>query len=95
MNLRAGVLHLAPSASGRFNPRREGIIKAQFSACNPKVHPEAQPAVGLETRDFVRGPPPLSPSSENFHFNHNAETYWLIGKAMAEGSVQNFAALKF
>eukprot|EP01051_Picozoa_sp_SAG22_P011076 SAG22_NODE_1040_length_5886_cov_3.559855_4_plen_171_part_00 len=24
-------------------------------------------------------------SPENFHFNHNAETYWLTGKAMAQG----------
>lgn len=71
--------------ASRFNSRREGIIDAQFAACDPKKHPEAQPAVAEEMRQFVRGPPPLSPSRENFHFNHNAETYWLTGKAMARG----------
>jgi hypothetical protein len=58
----------------RTNARREGIIQAQFGACDAKKHPEAQPAVAEEMRQFVRAPPPLSPSTENFHFNHNAET---------------------
>ena len=35
------------------------------------------------TRNFYR-PPEKSPSGEGYHWNTNAETYYLIGNAMGE-----------
>jgi hypothetical protein len=48
------------------NPRRNAVVQAQFAACDPKKHPEAQPAIAEETRNFVRPGPPFSPSPQNF-----------------------------
>ena len=67
--------------------RRQQVLQAQFAACDPKRHPEAQPAIAEETRDFWRDQQ-YSPSPQAFHFYHNAETYWLTGKAMARGMLQ-------
>ncbi len=38
--------------------------------------------VCVETRDFFR-PPEVSPSRQGYHWNSNAETYFLIGDSMA------------
>lgn len=62
--------------------RRKEVLAAQFAACDPKRHPEAQPAIAEETRGFWRQ---SGPSPQVYHFFHNAETYWLTGKAMARG----------
>jgi hypothetical protein len=67
--------------------RRKEVLEAQFAACDPKRHAEAQPAIAEETRDFWRDEE-YSPSAQAFHFYHNAETYWLTGKAMAEGILE-------
>jgi alpha-galactosidase len=37
----------------------------------------------VETRDFFR-PPEVSPSRQGYHWNSNAETYYLIGHGMGE-----------
>jgi hypothetical protein len=55
--------------------RRQEVLQGQFAACDPKRHPEAQPAIAEETRDFWRARE-YSPSPQAFHFYHNAETYW-------------------
>lgn len=37
----------------------------------------------VETRDFYR-PKEVSPSGQGYHWNTNAETYFLIGNGMGE-----------
>ncbi|CAJ1958214.1 unnamed protein product [Cylindrotheca closterium] len=64
--------------------RRIDIMLSQIAAANLTRHPELECCVeAVETRNFYR-PPEYSPSGQGFHFNHNSETYYLIGKAMAE-----------
>ena len=61
--------------------RRLGIRKAQAAAA---AHPDFKgTAVCVETQDFFR-PADVSPSRHGFHWNCNAETYFLIGDAMGE-----------
>eukprot|EP00980_Cylindrotheca_fusiformis_P021785 scaffold8614_cov85-Cylindrotheca_fusiformis.AAC.2 len=65
--------------------RRIDIMLSQIAAANLTKHPELECCVeAIETRNFWR-PGDFSPSHQGFHFNHNAETMYLIGKAMAEG----------
>lgn len=69
---------------------------------NQKVVAEAQLAVSgdkgkyqgfagnvltVETRDFWREAP-VSPRDQGFHYNGNAETYMLVGEAIANGMLQ-------
>lgn len=59
------------------NPRRLGIIQAQFNAANASLHPElGGHVIAEETRDFWRcGQQGQNcPSNQRFHFGHNAET---------------------
>ena len=37
----------------------------------------------VDTRDYFR-PPEVSPSRQGYHWNSNAETYFLIGDGMAK-----------
>lgn len=61
--------------------RRLGIVKAQAAAA---ATPEFKGTVAcVETRDFFR-PAEVSPSRHGFHWNSNAETYFLIGDAMGK-----------
>ncbi len=39
------------------------------------------------TKDFYR-PPEVSPSRQAYHWNSNAETYFLIGDAMGKAMLQ-------
>ena len=39
--------------------------------------------VTVETRDFFR-PADVSPANQGYHWNANAETYFLIGDAMGQ-----------
>jgi hypothetical protein len=65
--------------------RRFDIILSQFAAANLTKHPELECCVeAVETRNFWR-PSEYSPMKQVYHFNHNAESHYLIGKAMAEG----------
>ena len=65
--------------------RRLGIIAAQH---NVAKLPECAGAVAsVETRDFFR-PPENSPSRQGYHWNSNAETYFLIGAAMARAMLK-------
>jgi alpha-galactosidase len=43
--------------------------------------------VSVETRDFFR-PREESPSGQGYHWNGNAETYCLIGEAMAKALLE-------
>ncbi len=61
--------------------RRLGIIAAQHAVARRK---ELEGTVAtVETRDFFR-PPEESPSRQGYHWNGNAETYFLIGDAMGK-----------
>jgi len=73
------------------SPRRLGIIQAQFNAANASRHPElGGHVIAEETRDFWRcGQAGQNcPSNQRFHFGHNAESYYLIGQAMANGMLK-------
>ena len=61
--------------------RRLGIRKAQAAVA---TYPEFKGTVFcVQTQDFFR-PPEQSPSRQGYHWNCNAETYFLIGNAMGE-----------
>ncbi len=41
----------------------------------------------VETRDFWQ-PAEESPKGQDYHYNQNGETYYLIGRAMGEGMIE-------
>jgi hypothetical protein len=64
--------------------RRLDICTAQAKAA---AFPEfAGTAICVDTRDFYR-PLELSPGTQGYHWNNNAETYCLIGEAMGKAMV--------
>jgi hypothetical protein len=68
--------------------RREEIIDAQFAVANFTKYPEfAGTVAAVETRDFVRPPPPASPGDQGYHWNNNCESYWLVGEAMGKAMI--------
>ena len=67
------------------NGRRLGIMKAQEAAAN---RPEFKDNVRyVETRGFYRDEA-SSPHRFRFHWNGNAETYYLIGEGMGKAMVE-------
>ena len=61
--------------------RRLDIVKAQAA---PAKYEEFKGTVAcVDTRDYFR-PPEVSPSRQGYHWNSNAETYFLIGDGMGE-----------
>jgi hypothetical protein len=69
--------------------RRLGIRKAQAAVA---TYPEFKGNVlCVPTQDFFR-PPDDSPSRQGYHWNCNAETYFLIGNAMGEAMKTLIAA---
>jgi alpha-galactosidase len=61
--------------------RRLDIVKAQAA---PVKYEEFKGTVAcVDTRDYFR-PPEVSPSRQGYHWNSNAETYFLIGDGMAK-----------
>ena len=63
------------------HPRALSLMKAQAAVAE---HPEFDGNVAfVGTRAFWR-PTEESPSGQGYHWNTNAETYWLIGEAMGE-----------
>ena len=67
------------------NSRRVGTMKAQLAVAE---HPEFKGNVfTVETRDFFR-PPEASPSKQGYHWNSNAETYFLIGDSMGKAMMK-------
>jgi alpha-galactosidase len=64
------------------------IAEAQLNAADPERHPELAGTVKtIDTRPFWRDAS-ISPKNQDYHYNHNAETYMLVGdslgRAMAE-----------
>jgi alpha-galactosidase len=67
------------------HPRALSLMKAQAAVV---AHAEFKGNVAfVPTRNFWR-PKEESPSGQNYHWNSNAETYWLIGQAMGEAMKQ-------
>jgi len=69
--------------------RRTDIILSQFAGTNSSLHPDiGGHAVAMETRDYWREAQYSPNRAQGYHFFHNAETYFLIGKQMAQGMLQ-------
>jgi hypothetical protein len=66
---------------GETHPRALALMKAQAAVAK---HSEFKGNVAfVGTRAFWR-PEEQSPSQQGYHWNTNAETYYLIGEAMGE-----------
>ena len=64
------------------------ICNAQLAMNNATKYPEfVDNVIVKETRGFHRDPS-ISPAGFQYHWNGNCESYWLVGKAMAEGMIQ-------
>ena len=64
--------------------RRLQVINAQIAVAGYEEFKKTVACV--ETRDFFR-PPELSPTRQGYHWNGNAETYFLIGDGMGKAMV--------
>jgi hypothetical protein len=67
------------------HPRALSLMKAQAAVARHKEFVGNVAFVG--TKDFYR-PPDVSPSRQSYHWNCNAETYFLIGDAMAKAMLK-------
>jgi len=75
---------IANSGFGGFDQktdRRLGIMAAQAA-----VSERLEKVITVETRGFFR-PAEISPSGQRYHWNHNAETHFLIGDAMGKAMI--------
>ncbi|MGB9687736.1 sialate O-acetylesterase [Thermogutta sp.] len=67
------------------HPRALALMKAQAAVAE---RPEFKGNVAfVSTREFWR-PPEESPSAQGYHWNTNAETYYLIGEAMGRAMLR-------
>lgn len=67
---------------------RAELCEIQLKMADPKVTPEFVGTIAaIETRPFKR-PTEQSPSGFGYHWNHNAESHFLIGDAMGEAMVK-------
>jgi len=69
------------SGPSESHPRALSLMRAQAAVAKYEEFQDNVAFVG--TKEFYR-PPEKSPSSQAYHWNNNAETYYLIGTAMAE-----------
>ena len=66
--------------------RRLDIVLSQFAAANATRHPELNGHVtAMETRGFWREAQYSPNKGQVYHYWHNAETCYLVGRAMADG----------
>ena len=80
-NLPFVIAETGMTGPGEKNPRALSLMKAQAAAA---AHPEFKGNVAfVSTRNFWR-PMEQSPTSQGYHWNSNAETYYLIGEAMGQ-----------
>jgi len=75
------VAETGMSGHAERHPRALSLMRAQASVAKYEEFQGNVAFVG--TKDFYR-PPEESPSSQAYHWNSNAETYYLIGTAMGE-----------
>lgn len=69
------------SGPNEKNPRALSLMRAQAAVAKYEEFQGNVAFVG--TKEFYR-PPEQSPSSQGYHWNNNAETYFLIGTAMGD-----------
>jgi hypothetical protein len=79
-------------ATGCGSPGREGnalrIAEAQLAVADPARHPEfAGNVKTIDARPFWRDAR-ISPKNQDYHYNHNAETYMLCGDALGRAMVE-------
>ncbi len=64
------------------------IAEAQLAVADPKRHPELAGTVKtIDARPFWRLAN-ISPKNQDYHYNHNAETYMLCGDALGRAMVE-------
>lgn len=64
------------------------IAAAQLAVADPARHPELAGTVKtIDTRPFWREAN-ISPKNQDYHYNHNAETYMLCGDALGRAMVE-------
>jgi alpha-galactosidase len=64
------------------------IAEAQLNVADPKRHPELAGTVKtIDTRPFWRDAS-ISPKDQDYHYNHNAETYMLVGDALGRAMAE-------
>jgi alpha-galactosidase len=86
-NLPFVVANTGMSGWGETHPRALSLMQHQKDAVDPTRHPEFAGNTGfVETRDFWRDAS-VSPVDQAYHWNHNAETLWLIGKGLGDAMV--------
>ncbi len=72
---------------GHYKAKVEKLMAAQLALADPEKYPALKGNVaGVETRNFWRTRE-VSPSKQEYHWNRNWETYYLIGNAMGEAMV--------
>jgi alpha-galactosidase len=84
-NLPFVIAETGMSGREETHPRALSLMKAQEAVTH---HPEFKGTVAfVGTRDFWR-PAEQSPSGQGYHWNENAETYYLIGEAMGKAMLE-------
>jgi hypothetical protein len=64
------------------------VFQAQLNVADPARHPEfAGNVKTIDTRPFWRDAA-VSPRNQGYHYNHNAETYMLVGDALGRAMVE-------
>lgn len=83
-------ISIGASGMAGYEPgRRADIVAAQMAVSDPTKYPEFDGTVAtVDTRPFCRDPYPASPSDLGYHWNNNAEAYWLVGHGMGQAMVQ-------
>lgn len=79
---------IADSGFGGEKQTNERRLKIRAAQAAPAEYPEFKGGVVcVQTAGFFRGPDE-SPSKQGYHWNGNAETYYLIGKSMGEAMLK-------
>ncbi len=73
------------SGNEETHPRALSLMRAQAAVAEREEFRGNVAFVG--TRDFYR-PAEQSPSNQAYHWNNNAETYWLIGEGMGQAMLE-------
>ena len=80
-----GTTGMAPAgAAGDLNSYST-VELAQLAVADPAKHPEFSGTVFTADTEYFWRPATESPSSFDYHWNHNGESHFLIGKAMGDG----------
>ncbi|MCZ6793668.1 MAG: sialate O-acetylesterase [Planctomycetota bacterium] len=71
--------------SGKKHPRALSLMRAQAAVAK---YPEFKGNVAFVGTQVFQRPREASPSAQGYHWNHNAETHFLIGDAMGKAMVK-------